>query len=46
MFKSFIRFQFTIFFIGISFLATAQIGIGTTSPDASAALDITSASKG
>ena len=46
MFKSFIRLQFTIFFIGISFLANAQIGIGTTSPDASAALDITSTSKG
>jgi hypothetical protein len=46
MFKSFIRFQITIFFIGISFLANAQIGIGTTSPDASAALDITSDNKG
>jgi hypothetical protein len=46
MFKSFIRFQITIFFIGISFLANAQIGIGTTSPDASAALDITSTDKG
>jgi hypothetical protein len=46
MFKSFIRFQITIFFIGISFLANAQIGIGTTTPDASAALDITSTNKG
>jgi hypothetical protein len=46
MFKSFIRFQFTIFFIGISFLANAQICVGTTSPNASAILDVSSTTKG
>ncbi|MFM6945030.1 MAG: hypothetical protein ACKOXV_07135, partial [Bacteroidota bacterium] len=43
---SFLRFLYLILFLTFQYAALAQIGIGTTSPDASAALDITSTDKG
>ncbi len=43
---SFLRFLCLILFLTFQNVALAQIGIGTTSPDASAALDITSTDKG
>lgn len=46
MYKTIIRFHLAFFCICLSMYANAQVGVGTTSPNASSILEINSTDKG